>query len=740
MKTISLKKVAVVAVASLGFGLLSVVPANAATQACVVVNNAAGATTTPTVGSPVVVSVTLTCTGTVTAQQDFVGTVTPSITTSPTNKTAASVAAAGITASVSTNAIPTSTGTVAVGTGSNTHKLIYTQVSGSANPNAVMGTFSFTPSTSGYYVMTLTPAVTTASPSATDTETFSTAVEIGINVGGGSLVQAASGLGASTGTQAVGLNAAAAFHIPAGSTTSSRYKIEATGATINDARTITTVTDVTSATTFTATTGITTNTPSSYATGITFVGQASTTSVLTGTSVTDGVVVSFTSATAGEATVTMKSMNTTTGVLTTVGSVTVTFGAAPAISAANSTAFLSAGSDCATSDDVGGVTLAKTASTSVQATICVLVKDQNAVAFNGAAITATISGPGLISIKTSNTTGDAGAARAAALTATTQAATNASTIGISADGTAGVGTITITAGTTVIATKSITFYGSAAKYTATTILNAVADGTTTSDAVLVCATDSAGIAVPGATIYATSGDTNVATVTASASTVSSAVLEDLNGATADTDPKTIAPTTYQSAKAVGCAGFAITAVNQITKDSVVITFRDSSTAALATVTGTATVKVGSAAASSITLTADKSSYAAGEKMVLTLTFKDAYGRLIGAGPGTATLDDVLVSSASLSGDALFAANNNTKLGVKTATVYAPLSGGTLTISGETGVAGTYVALAAASKALSLTPTVANPNAALLTQIDALNAKIVALNALIAKIMKKLGVK
>jgi hypothetical protein len=32
------------------------------------------------------------------------------------------------------------------------------------------------------------------------------------------------------------------------------------------------------------------------------------------------------------------------------------------------------------------------------------------------------------------------------------------------------------------------------------------------------------------------------------------------------------------------------------------------------------------------------------------------------------------------------------------------------------------------------------SATLLTQIDALNAKIVALNALIAKIMKRLGVK
>jgi hypothetical protein len=43
--------------------------------------------------------------------------------------------------------------------------------------------------------------------------------------------------------------------------------------------------------------------------------------------------------------------------------------------------------------------------------------------------------------------------------------------------------------------------------------------------------------------------------------------------------------------------------------------------------------------------------------------------------------------------------------------------------------------------VSASATVVDSNqTALMTQIDALNAKIVALNALIAKIMKKLGVK
>jgi hypothetical protein len=738
VKTISLKKVSAVAVASLGFGLLSVVPAYAGAGDITMTYNftATGSTATPTVGTAVVIPMTLATSSVTTDTTGATATVTAELTTLPANS--ALDAQGATTSTVSGNLFPTDEATMAAtaSTSSVGAKLTATVVAAAATQSAtVVGSFGFTPDTAGKYVMTITVADTNATVANSVTTSAITTDTVEIIVGGASLVQAASGLGTGTGTQAVGNQSAVAVFLPAASDSTSRYSVTATGATIVGAFSGTAA--VTTANTYTATSGITKNNGADYAAGFTFAGQNTVTAVTGSSDQTDAFVVQMTSAATGPATLTVRTINSTTGVTSTLYTATVTYGAAPAISAGNSTAFLSEGSDCATSDDVGGVTLARTASTSVQATICVLVKDQNAVAVNGSAITATISGPGLISIKTSNTTGDAGGARAAALTATTQANTNASTIGISADGTAGVGTITITAGTTVIATKSITFYGSAAKYTATTILNAVANGSTTTDAVVVCATDSAGIAVPSAVIYATSGDTTVASVATSATTVSSAVTEDLDTGSANT---VIAPAAYQAAKAVGCAGFAVTAASQIVKDSVVITFRDSATAALATVSATATVKVGSVAASSITLTADKTSYAAGEKMVLTLTFKDAAGRLVGAGPGTATLDDVLVSSASLSGDALFAANNNTKLGVKTATVYAPLSGGTLTISGETGVAGTYVAAAAAGKALSLTPTVANPNAAILTQIDALNAKIVALNALIAKIMKKLGVR
>jgi hypothetical protein len=56
--------------------------------------------------------------------------------------------------------------------------------------------------------------------------------------------------------------------------------------------------------------------------------------------------------------------------------------------------------------------------------------------------------------------------------------------------------------------------------------------------------------------------------------------------------------------------------------------------------------------------------------------------------------------------------------------------------------GTQANTKAATQGTTITAaaSVTDGNAALLTQIDALNAKIVALNALIAKIMKRLGVR
>ena len=261
---------------------------------------------------------------------------------------------------------------------------------------------------------------------------------------------------------------------------------------------------------------------------------------------------------------------------------------------------------------------------------------------------------------------------------------------------------------------------------------ACANGTTSTDVVTVCATDAAGIAVPNETVYGFSGDTTVATM---------AETSDATEATAIVESGT-SMANHVAATAVGCVGFSISALSQTTKSSVVLTFGNASTIAASTVSTTATVLVGSVAATTTTLSADKSTAKPGEAVKLTLSFKDSVGRPVAYGPGTATLAAALTSSSSLGTATLFGTDNISKTGSTVQTVYAPLSAGPVTVAGTTGAGGsTYVATLGGGLAVSTSFTVVDANqTSIMTQIDALNAKIVALNALIAKIMKKLGVK
>ena len=417
------------------------------------------------------------------------------------------------------------------------------------------------------------------------------------------------------------------------------------------------------------------------------------------------------------------------------------------VNAATSTSLLKSGATWSsiTADDVVSASRTQTIASGVVTPVAsiriALARTAGAIT-STTPVTASISGPGTLYLNNDNDHTSSLISSGRSLSSTV-GGVNAETfyVMVAPDGNSGVGVVTISVGG-FTSTETVTFYGPAARYTATTILNATANGAATSDAVVVCAVDAANVAVPSELIYAYSGDTTVATVVASATTVSSAVVEDLNGATADTNPVSIAPTTYVAAKAIGCAGFAVTGLSQTTKSSAVITFGNAATQAASTVTTTATVNVGAIAASSVALTANKATYAPGERITLTLTYRDANGRLVAAGPGTATLAAALTSSVALSGDALFAANNNSKLGVTTISVFAPLSAGPVTLSGTTGAAGTFVATAAANAAVSATVTVAQNAdiAGITTAIAALNARVIALNALIAKIMKRLNIR
>jgi hypothetical protein len=412
--------------------------------------------------------------------------------------------------------------------------------------------------------------------------------------------------------------------------------------------------------------------------------------------------------------------------------VTITVGTAAVaggINATTSTAVMNAAATWSSTTEAT-VTASRTASTTPVAAIKVTLAQTAGAITTTTAVTTSITGSGSLYLNDNNdhTTSVISAGRSLS---STIAGINAEIfyVMVAPDGTSGVGTVTITAGTYTV-TKSVTFYGSATKYTATTNIVAAANGTTSSDVVTVCAVDAAGIAVPGATVYGFSGDATVATIEESDATEATAIV---TSGTSMAD--------HVAATAVGCVGFSISGLTQTTKTSVVLTFGNASTIATSTVTATATVLVGEVAATKTTLTANKTTYNIGEAVTLTLTYTDSVGRPVAYGPGTANLAAALTASSALSTAALFATANTSKLGTTVQTVNAPLAAGPVTVTGKTGAAGTYVATAGAAAAFSVTFTVIDANqSALLTQIDALNAKIVALNALIAKIMKKLGVK
>jgi hypothetical protein len=433
----------------------------------------------------------------------------------------------------------------------------------------------------------------------------------------------------------------------------------------------------------------------------------------------------------GSATVTVVTFDASTGQSTTFASATVTIGSADLlnVSVANTTIYKAKSNDAPSSSTDSTAIVQSAAVGTQRANILVTIKNGNNVALVDQNVSATISGPGLIAWSASGTgTG-------------TTAGTVVKDMGdseheeylvVNGSGAGGVATITFAIGTTVLGTETITFYGAASKYTATTNIVAAANGTTSTDVVTVCATDSANVAVPDHTIYGFSGDTTVASMAESSDATETSAIAASGTSMAD----------HVAATAIGCVGFSITALTQTTKPSVVLTFGDASTIATSTITTTATVLVGSVAATTITLSSDKTTYAPGAAVVLTLTYKDSVGRPVAHGPGTDTLAAALTSSSALGTAALFGTANSSKLGTTSQTVYAPLQGGPVTVSGKTGTGSTqtYVVLAANGIALSTTFSVTDANAAIATSIAALNAKIVALNALIAKIMKRLNIR
>jgi len=288
------------------------------------------------------------------------------------------------------------------------------------------------------------------------------------------------------------------------------------------------------------------------------------------------------------------------------------------------------------------------------------------------------------------------------------------------DGRSGVGTVTVKVNGVLVSTKTVNFYGSVASYTATVAKKHIANsGTSTAAVVTVIAKDSNGVVVPSATIYASNGSSTVGSIDATA-------------------------TTDSTGKATFAATGASTKFGTFT-----VTFLNAATAAAATVTTTATIGVSSVLAKTVTAKADKTTYAPGEKITWTMTFLDANGLGLPDGDYAAdallknSASNPVASASLASTPFLGTAVVALVAGVATATGYAPLTAGPIsyewTIAGTAGAADTtnlVKALQATKVTASATVTSNTDITALTTLVNSLIAKINALNKLVIKIQKK----
>jgi hypothetical protein len=363
---------------------------------------------------------------------------------------------------------------------------------------------------------------------------------------------------------------------------------------------------------------------------------------------------------------------------------TVTVKAADIVPSASTTTSILNSGEVTTATADASVYAPKTTSTDAAAVIVVTPKN----AAGGSAtesILATVSGTGLIGYGTNATTMSA-LGRAIVIP-------TGNYIGVFADGTAGVGTITLTTLTgTVIATEQVTFYGDIATIVATPVKSVIAVGANTTT-VKAVAKDASGVTVGAGTLYANSSDVTTVSDTGTAATI-------VNGE----------------------ALFTITGVKS---GGAAITVRN---AAGTIVSAPVSIRVEGTAAT-VKLSFDKEVYLPGEAATLKLQVLDAaglpvsgktYANLFATGGITSTYafgsgSDVLTATSI---------TTDTET-VKSYKVFMPLTENTVTIS-ATG--GTSLPLAG-QVAVSATAKVSNSSSSTNATLAALVAQITAMQGI-----------
>ena len=361
---------------------------------------------------------------------------------------------------------------------------------------------------------------------------------------------------------------------------------------------------------------------------------------------------------------------------------TITVGAGDTVpSASTTTSILNRGEVItATADD--SVFAPKAAATDAAAVIVIAQKNA-ASRTTSESLLATVTGSGSIGYGTNATT--------MSVLGRSVVIPSGNYIGVFADGTAGVGTITITTLTgTVLATEKVTFYGDIATIEATAVKSVIAVGANTTT-VKAVAKDASGVTVGAGTLYAYSSDVTTVSDSATATTI-------VNGE----------------------AVFTITGVKT---GGAAITVKSGTIASAPVSTRV------EAAAATVKISFDKATYLPGEAATVKVQVLDAVGLPVSGKTHSALFATGGITSTYAFGsgsDALTATSVTTDTDTaKSYKVYMPLTENTVTLS-ATG--GTSLPLAG-QVAVTASATVSNSSSSTNATLAALVAQITAMQGI-----------
>jgi len=279
------------------------------------------------------------------------------------------------------------------------------------------------------------------------------------------------------------------------------------------------------------------------------------------------------------------------------------------------------------------------------------------------------------------------------------------------DGSSGVSTITISsAAGKVLATETITFFGAPATITATAAKAVIGVGSGLADVLSVIVKDASGTLVSNLTSFGVvSSDT--------------------------TKISTVYATAVGAGKYTASTGVYLIPVTSVAAGSANLTVTTNTSSADTTGVSAApvAVRVGSITPAKVTVTTDKSSYAPGEKAIITVALADATGLDLVSGETYTAIFATggITSSYTLSGATITGTGVVSYVaGGKTYEVFMPVTEGDVKLSWTTGstASGTNTGLATANQAVAGSITVAVSSVASAAALDAANEATDAANA------------